>query len=477
MINELHQKLINKEITAVELANGYLSKIQEKDKEINAFISLADKETILKQAEQVDEKIEKGKEINILEGIPFAAKDNMLALGTKTTAGSKILENYESIFDATVIQKLRNQGAILLGKTNMDEFAMGSSTENSAFFTTKNPCDLERVPGGSSGGSAAAVKSEMAPFALGSDTGGSIRQPASFCGVVGFKPSYGAVSRYGLVAMASSLDVISPLTRTAEDAEIVFKSIAGKDPMDSTSLDLPLFSEEIQNTQFRIQNTVFGVPKEYFGPGLDETVKKHLEETIKKIESQGAQIKEVSLKMSPYALPCYYIIMPAEVSANLARFDGIRYGSILKSQPSVANLRDIYFKSRGKGFGAEVRRRLVLGTYVLSSGYYDAYYKKAQQVRRLITEDFNKVFQEVDFLLTPTSPTLPFKIGEKVDNLLAMYLSDIFTVGANISGVPAISLPCAKSENNLPIGLQIIGPYLSDYSLLKAAKSIEDIIG
>jgi aspartyl-tRNA(Asn)/glutamyl-tRNA(Gln) amidotransferase subunit A len=477
MINELHQKLVNKEITAVELVNGYLNKIQEKDKEINAFISFVDKETILKQAELVDEKISKGEKIQLLEGIPFAVKDNMLVLGTKTTAGSKILENYDSAFDATAIQKLKNQGAILLGKTNMDEFAMGSSTENSAFFTTKNPCDLERVPGGSSGGSAAAVKSEMAPFALGSDTGGSVRQPASFCGVVGFKPSYGAISRYGLIAMASSLDIISPLSQTVEDSEIIFKIISGQDSMDSTSQDVSVPLDKIQNTEYRIQNMIFGLPKEYFGPGLDETVKKHIEEAIKKVESQGAQIKEVSLKMSPYALPCYYIIMPAEVSANLARFDGIRYSSTPNSQSRITNLGDLYFENKGKGFGAEVKTRIILGTYVLSSGYYDAYYKKAQQVRRLITEDFNRVFEGVDFLLTPTSPTLPFKIGEKVDNPLAMYLSDIFTVGANISGVPAISLPCAKTENNLPIGLQIIGPYLSDYSLLEAAKLIESIIG
>ena len=474
MIKELHQKLVNKEITAVELVQDYLKRIEKEDKQINAFLSLVDKEIILKQAEQVDEKINQGQKINLLEGIPFAVKDNMLARGTRTTAASKILENYESSFDATAIQKLKNEGAILLGKTNMDEFAMGSSTENSAFFTTKNPCDLKRVPGGSSGGSAAAVKSKMVPFALGSDTGGSIRQPASFCGVVGFKPSYGVVSRYGLIAMASSLDIIGPLTQTVEDAEIIFKTISGKDPMDSTSQDIPIPLDKIQNTEYRIQNTVFGLPKEYFGAGLDETIKKHIEAAIKKIESQGAKIKEVTLPMSPYALPCYYIIMPAEASANLARFDGIRYGGVKNLKPQ--NLKDVYSKNRGLGFGAEVRRRIVLGTYVLSSGYYDAYYKKAQQVRRLITEDFNRVFQEVDFLLTPTSPALPFKIGEKIKDLLAMYLSDIFTVSANISGVPAISLPAAWTEDNLPIGLQIIGPYLSDYSLLGVAKSIENII-
>lgn len=474
MIKELHQKLINKEITAVELINHYFNIIEEKDKQIKAFLSLVEEEKVLKQAEQVDEKINKGENINLLEGIPFAVKDNMLALGTRTTAGSKILEDYESGFESTAVKLLKDQGAILIGKTNMDEFAMGSSTENSAFFPTKNPCDLTRVPGGSSGGSAAAVKSEMVPFALGSDTGGSVRQPASFCGIVGFKPSYGTVSRYGLIAMASSLDIISPLTQTVEDAELVFKIIAGQDSMDSTSLNLPTDSDKKKDKEFKIEDLVFGLPKEYFQKGLDDVIKKKIEEAIKKIEAQGSKIKEVSLPTSSYALSCYYIIMPAEISANLARFDGIRYGGIKNLK--IDNLRDLYFKTRGQGFGAEVRRRIILGTHVLSSGYYDAYYKKAQQVRKLINEDFNKVFQEVDFLLTPTSPTLPFKIGEKSNNPLAMYLSDIFTVGANISGVPAINLPCAWTENNLPVGLQLIGSYLSDYQLLQAAKLIEKII-
>jgi len=395
----------------------------------------------------------------------------MLVNGVRTTAGSKILENYTASFDATVIKKLKEQGAILLGKTNMDEFAMGSSTENSAFFTTKNPHDLERVPGGSSGGSAAAVASKMSVFALGSDTGGSIRQPAGFCGVVGFKPSYGAVSRYGLIAMASSLDIIGPFAQNVEDAEIIFKSIAGKDPMDSTSYDF----EKVRNTQYTIQNTVFGLPKEYFQKGLDDKIRKTIEEVIEKIKSQGATIKEVSLPSTSYALPCYYIIMPAEASSNLARFDGIRYSPIVNNESQGINLHDLYFKTRGKGFGAEVRRRIILGTYVLSSGYYDAYYKKAQQVRRLIAQEFEKVFQEVDFLITPTSPTFPFKIGEKADDPLSMYLSDIFTVGANIAGIPAINLPCGK-ENNLPINMQIIGPYLSDFSLLSVTKIIEKII-
>ena len=469
MIKEMHQKLVNKEISATELISGYFQTIDEKDREIKSFLTLT-KDEALRQAGKIDEKIKKGEPINILEGIPYAVKDNMLVNGIKTTAGSKILENYTASFDATVVKKLKEQGAILLGKTNMDEFAMGSSTENSAFFTTKNPCDLERVPGGSSGGSAAAVASNMSVFSLGSDTGGSIRQPASFCGVVGFKPSYGAVSRYGLIAMASSLDIIGPLSQSAEDAEIIFNSIADKDLMDSTSQDIPLV-EDKNNKEHTIQNTVFGLPKEYFQEGLDEKIKKTIDEVIEKIKSQGATIKEVSLPSTAYALPCYYIIMPAEASSNLARYDGIRYSSI----SNYPNLHDLYFKTRGNRFGAEVRRRIVLGTYVLSSGYYDAYYKKAQQVRKLIAQEFDKVFQEVDFLITPTCPTFPFKIGEKVDDPLSMYLSDIFTVGANIAGVPAISLPCGH-EDNLPISMQIIGPYLSDFLLLKIAKTIENII-
>ncbi len=474
MIKELHDKLINHKITAVELIDSYFQVIDTKDDVIKAFLSLTKNEA-LQQAKKTDEKIKKGQDINVLEGIPYAVKDNMLVNGVKTTAGSKILENYTASFDATVIKKLKEQGAILLGKTNMDEFAMGSSTENSAFFTTKNPHDLERVPGGSSGGSAAVVASKMSVFALGSDTGGSIRQPAGFCGVVGFKPSYGAVSRYGLISLASSLDIIGPFTKSVEDAEIVFKSIAGKDPMDSTSQNLPMLSDKLQATGYKLQGIKFGLPKEYFQKGLDEKIRKTIEGVIEKIKSQGATIKEVSLPSTSYALPCYYIIMPAEASSNLARFDGIRYSPIINNESQDINLHDLYFKTRGKGFGEEVRRRIVLGTYVLSSGYYDAYYKKAQQVRKLIAQEFDKVFQEVDFLITPTSPTFPFKIGEKTDDPLSMYLSDIFTVSANIAGVPAINLPCGQ-EDNLPINMQIIGPYLSDFSLLNITKTIEDII-
>lgn len=475
MIKELHDKLINREISVTELVSGYFQTIEEKDPQVKAFLTLT-KEQALENAQKVDKKIKKEGEIGILEGIPYSVKDNILVQGIRSTAGSKILENYIASYDATVIKKLKEQGAILLGKTNMDEFAMGSSTENSAFFPTRNPRDLERVPGGSSGGSAAAVASKMSVFALGSDTGGSIRQPAGFCGIVGFKPSYGTVSRYGLIAMASSLDIIGPLTQTSEDAEIVFKNICGKDQMDSTSQNPPMLSDKLQVASYKLQDLKFGLPKEYFQEGLDDKIKKTIEALIKKIQSYGATVKDVSLPSTPYALPCYYIIMPAEISANLARFDGIRYSEIKDLKSEIKNLKDLYFKTRGKGFGAEVRRRIVLGTYVLSRGYYEAYYKKAQQVRKLIVKEFNKVFQEVDFLITPTSPTFPFKIGEKIDDPLAMYLSDIFTVSANIAGVPAINLAYNQTENGLPVGMQIIGPYLSDFSLLSIAKKIENII-
>jgi len=478
MIKELHQKLINKEITATKLVEDYFKIIKEKDSQIQAFLTLT-KTQALEEAKKVDEKISRGGKIGILEGIPYAVKDNILVKGVKTTAGSKILENYVASYDATVIKKLKNEGAILFGKTNQDEFAMGSSTENSGFFVTKNPWDLTRVPGGSSGGSAAAVAAKMISFALGSDTGGSIRQPAAFCGIVGFKPSYGAVSRYGLISMASSLDIIGPLTQTVEDAEIVFQAITGQDKMDSTSCDL----KQIQDTKYKIQDTRFGLPQEYFVKGLDEEIRDKIEAVIQKLQNQKIQITKKSLPSTPYALPCYYIIMPAEVSSNLARYDGIRYApmEILRSAQdefvgvsNKFNLHDLYFKTRGYGFGQEVRRRIILGTYVLSKGYYDAYYKKAQKVRQLIIEEFNKIFGDVNFLITPTTPTPAFKIGEKSADPLSMYLSDIFTVAANIGGLPAINLPIGFTKNNLPIGLQIIGPYGSDYSLLQIAKTIEN---
>jgi len=473
MISELHQKLINKEITATQLVSDYFKIINEKDSRIQAFLTL-NKEEALKEAERVDEKIAKNETIGILEGIPYAVKDNILTKEIKTTAGSKILENYIAPYDAAVIEKLKRKGAIILGKTNLDEFAMGSSTENSGYFTTKNPNDLERVPGGSSGGSAAAVKAQMAVFALGSDTGGSIRQPAAFCGVVGFKPTYGAVSRFGLIAMASSLDVIGPLTITVEDAKIVFEAIAGRDKNDSTSIEIK--KEEFKKNP---KETIIGVPKEFFVKGLDKEIEETINNAIQKIKANKFQIKEISLPLSPYSLACYYIIMPAEVSANLARYDGIKYSPRLDFQNQnldSLNLRDLYFKTRGEKFGREVRRRIVLGTYVLSRGYYEAFYKKAQKVRRLIIKEWEKTFKKVDFVLTPTTPTLPFFLGEKTEDPISMYLSDIFTVSANISGLPAINLRGCFSKNNLPVGLQIIANRNSDFQLLEFSKTIETIL-
>lgn len=472
MIQELHQKLINKEITTTELVESYFKVIEEKDSQIKAFLTL-NKTQALEKAKEIDKKIQKNEEIDVLTGIPYAVKDNILTEGIRTTAGSKILENYLGAYNATVIEKLNEKGAIILGKTNLDEFAMGSSTENSAYFVTKNPFDLEKVPGGSSGGSAAAVKSQMAVFALGSDTGGSVRQPAAFCGIIGFKPSYGAVSRWGLIAMASSLDVIGPLTLSVDDAEIVFEAIYGKDENDSTSLTVK--KEKFLKLP---SETIIGIPKEFFIKGLDKEVETVINNSIKKIENSGFKIKEVSLPLSPYSLACYYIIMPAEVSANLARYDGIRYAQNLKLQNlnSKINLRDLYFQTRGEGFGKEVRRRIVLGTYVLSRGYYEAFYKKAQKVRMLIIKEWEEIFKEVDFVLTPTSPTPPFKIGEKTSDPLSMYLSDIFTVSANIAGLPAINLNAGFTKDNLPVGVQFISKRESDFQLLDFSKKIENIL-
>ena len=472
-IKQVHELLKKKEVSSVELTSAFLNHIKEKDKDIHAFLSLSEDEA-LQTAKKVDEKIAKGKPVEMLAGIPAAVKDNILIRGGKTTAASKILENYEAPYDATVIKKLKEEETVFIGKTNLDEFAMGSSTENSGFGPTKNPVDLERVPGGSSGGSAAAVKAGFCVYALGSDTGGSIRQPASFCGVVGFKPTYGTVSRHGLIAMASSLDQIGPITKNVEDANIVFEAIRGKDELDSTSFHRewedfyqPIDLEEIQ----------IGVPREYFTHGLDLEVEKNIKSVIAKLEKEGAKIKEISLPYSEWALAAYYIIMPAEVSANLARFDGIRYGKseIRNTKSETQKLMDVYLKTRREGFGAEVRRRIMLGTYILSAGYYDAYYKRAQKVRRLIKKDFDFAFEDVDVILTPTTPSTAFKFGEKTSDPLSMYLADIYTVSVNLAGSPAISLPCGK-VNGLPVGLQLIGNHFNDIKLLQIAKAIETII-
>jgi len=480
-ITQTHDKLTKKEFSAIELATAFLEKIGKEDKKISAFLTLT-RDLALSQAKEIDDRILEGREISVLAGVPMAVKDNILVENVRCTAGSKILENYIAPYDATVMKKLKSQGAVILGKTNLDEFAMGSSTENSGFFPTKNPHDLTRVPGGSSGGSAATIAANLSVFALGSDTGGSIRQPASFCGVTGLKPTHGAISRYGLIAFASSLDQIGPLTKTVEDCRIVFEAISGKDEMDSTSVKMP----KMQNTpkqslrdatgqaKYKIQDTRIGVPKEYFIKGMNVEVEKIIKKAVKKIENLGAKIEEISLPHAEYALPCYYIIAPSEASANLARFDGIKYGlSKIKNQKSkIKNLLDVYLESREEGFGPEVRRRIMLGTYALSAGYYEAYYKRAQKVRTLIKEDFEKAFEKVDLILTPVSPSVAFKLGEKILDPLTMYLSDIFTIAINLAGLPALSLPCGK-VNNLPVGLQIIGNKFKEYEILKVGEIFE----
>ncbi|MDO8574918.1 MAG: Asp-tRNA(Asn)/Glu-tRNA(Gln) amidotransferase subunit GatA [bacterium] len=484
-IKQAHELLEKKEVSSVEMTEAFLKNIKEKDGNIHAFLSL-NEEQALEQAKKIDERISKGEPIEMLAGIPAAIKDNILIRGAKATAASKILENYVAPYDATVIKKLREEEAVFVGKTNLDEFAMGSSTENSGFGPTKNPIDLNRVPGGSSGGSAAAVKAGFCVYALGSDTGGSIRQPASFCGVVGFKPTYGAVSRHGLIAMASSLDQIGPITKTVEDAAIVFEAIRGKDELDSTSVNREWPARNASRSEaggedftkpIDIEELKIGVPREYFTHGLDSEIEKNIKSVIAKLEKEGVKIKEISMPYSDFALATYYIIMPAEVSANLARFDGIKYGysqmSNIKGQ--MSNLMDVYLKTRQEGFGAEVRRRIMLGAYILSAGYYDAYYKRAQKVRRLIKKDFDFAFENVDVILTPTTPSTAFKFGEKTSDPLSMYLADIYTVSANLAGVPAISLPSGE-VGSLPVGLQLIGKNFDDVKLLQIAKAVETII-
>lgn len=486
MIRDLHNKLINKEISAVQLAEQYFDVIEKRDKDIQAFLTLT-KELALAQARLVDEKIARGEEIDLLEGIPGAVKDNICVDGIRTTAGSKILDNYIAPYDATVTRLLKEKGAVILGKVNQDEFAMGSSTESSAYQKTKNPVDLERVPGGSSGGSAAAVAAGEAVWALGSDTGGSIRQPASFCGVVGLKPTYGRVSRHGLLAMASSLDQIGPFATTVEDAAIVFSRIAGRDKMDATTAQSndKKFEDYLTGD---IRGLKIGIPKEYFETGLDPEVEKIAKEAIVKFKKMGAEIVEISLPHSEYALATYYILMTSEVSSNLARFDGIKYGLRVndKMDSSVADdglpksLLENYLDTRQVGFGAEVKKRIMLGTYALSSGYYDAYYLKAQKVRALLKADFEKAFDPkasgVDLIFSPTAPEVAFKFGEKSEDPLKMYLSDIYTVTANLVGVPAISFPMGtieKEGKKLPIGAQLMGKWFDEETLLRAAHAYE----
>ncbi len=477
-INQINRLLKRREASAVEITKDYLKRAKDLNKRINAIITLME-DYALTQAKEVDKLLDNDIEISPLAGVPLAVKDNILIEGEKCTAASKILENYIATYDATVIKKLKELKVIFLSKTNLDEFAMGSSTENSFFGPTKNPFDETRVPGGSSGGSAAAVALDMAVCALGSDTGGSIRQPAAFCGIVGLKPTYGRVSRYGLIAMASSLDQIGPLTKNVEDAEILFKAIAGKDKFDSTTVDEDIVLKN-QRKIISIKDLKIGVPKEYFGKGLDADIEKLIKEKIKELEMMGAKVKEISLPYSSYALAVYYLLMPAEVSANLARFDGIRYGfsKICDKKSDDMSIKDIYFSSRTEGFGNETRRRIMLGTYVLSRGYYDAYYLKALRMRNLIKRDFDKAFDDIDLIITPTTPTPPFKIGEKINDPLKMYLEDIYTVPVNIAGLPAMSLPIGFVErdgNKLPVGLQIIAPPFCENLLFEIGKIIEKL--
>jgi aspartyl-tRNA(Asn)/glutamyl-tRNA(Gln) amidotransferase subunit A len=481
MIRELHQKLVNKEITALELAQEHFAVIEKTDGEIGAYLTLT-KKLALQQAQLVDEKIAKGQEIGILEGIPGAIKDMLCVEGYRTTAGSNILANYLAPYDATVIKKLKEAGAIILGKTNQDEFAMGSSTENSAYQVTRNPVDLSRVPGGSSGGSAAAVAGDEAVWSLGTDTGGSIRQPASFCGVVGLKPTYGRVSRYGSIAMASSLDQIGPFTKTVEDAAIVLSAIAGQDPLDATSAKSSdkKFEDYLTGD---ITGKVIGVPKEYVEK-LEGEILEVFEKSVEKFKALGAKIETISLPHTQYALPVYYILMTSEVSSNLAKFDGVKFGmraddlhdSGVGGSELPKNLLETYLDTRKIGFGDEVKRRIMLGTYALSAGYYDAYYLKAQKVRALIRRDFEKAYEKVDLIYCPTCPEVAFKFGEKTTDPLKMYLSDIFTISVNLAGVPAISFPIGFSElegKKLPIGGQLIGKWFDEEGILNAADAFE----
>lgn len=463
---EAHHGLKKGDFSAVELTRACLDEIRSQDEKLNAFITVTEDQAF-EQAEKVDRKIKNSKkDLTILDGVPVAIKDNIMVEGIKCTAGSNILSKYVAPYDATVIEKLKLSGAIILGKTNMDEFAMGSSGETSFFGPTKNPLDMTKVPGGSSSGSTVSVASHESIFALGSDTGGSVRQPAAFCGVVGFKPTYGSVSRHGLIAMASSFDQIGSLTKTVEDAAFVYETIAGQDKLDSTSVKQKINVVEKLNAD--IEGLTIGVPKEFFLDAMDQSVAEQVKTTIKKLEGLGAKIKEVSLPRSKYSLAIYYILMPAEVSSNLARFDGVRYGF----RADAENLMEMYLKTRKEGFGEEVRRRIILGTYVLSSGYYDAYYKKAQQVRRLIKEDFENVFKEVDVLAMPTTPTPAFSMKEKFDDPMTMYLADIFTVSANVAGLPAISVP-AGFVNKLPVGIQFYGQPFDEATLLRIANKVQ----
>jgi aspartyl-tRNA(Asn)/glutamyl-tRNA(Gln) amidotransferase subunit A len=472
MIRDLHNKLLNGDITSQELTEKSFATIEEKDEELHAFLTVT-KELAMQQAQNIDEKIKSGQKVDLLAGIPCAFKDSICVTDVRTTASSKILANYIAPYSATVAKRTLDSGAVLIGKTNLDEFACGGSTENSAFGPSKNPVDTSRVPGGSSGGSVVAVASDEVVWSLGTDTGGSIRQPSSFCGTVGLKPTYGRVSRYGVIAMGSSLDQVGPIAQTVEDVAIVLSRIAGRDENDATSAkssDKPYEDYCVGN----IKGVKIGVPQEYLGEGLDDEVKQTFMKAVEKYKELGAEIVDVQLPHTEYALATYYIIMPSELSSNLARFDGIRYSAV--EGVNADNILDQYLQTRGKGFGPEIKRRVMLGTYALSAGYYDAYYKKAQKVRALIKKDFENVFEKVDYIFTPTAPEVAFKFGEKADDPLKMYLSDIYTVTANLAGVPALSIPIGNIDiegKQLPVGGQLMGKWFDEEGILNAGHTFE----
>src|SRR5437588_9349310 len=467
-IDDVRSAITAKNTTATALAESFYSRIESTDGQIGAYLSLC-KDRALKKAADLDRAAEKGQELPPLAGVPVAIKDVLNTRGVRTTASSKILENYVPPYDCTAVARLEAAGAVVLGKTNCDEFAMGSSNENSAFHPVHNPHDISRVPGGSSGGSAAAVAAGMAVVALGSDTGGSIRQPASFFGVVGLMPTYGRVSRYELISFASSLDHIGPLAKTVKDAAIVLGTIAGRAPMDSTSANVPV-PDYVGELEKPVRGLKLGVAEEYLGEGLDRAVRKAVEAALQKLASLGCEVVPVSLPHTAYAIPAYYIVATAEASSNLARFDGVRYGYRARD---ASTLSDMYRRTRDEGFGAEVKRRIMLGTYALSAGYYDAYYLKAQKVRTLLKRDFEDAFRKVDVIVTPTSPTPAFKLGEKANDPLAMYLADIYTVTADLAGIPGISIPCGETREKLPIGLQILGKHFDESTILRIAHAYE----
>ena len=466
---EAGEKIRKKEIGVRELAEYALDRIDAVDGEVSAFL-WTERETALTRADEVQKQIDEGTLTSPLAGVPYGLKDNICSKGLETTCASKILGGFRPPYDATVVKKMNAAGMIMVGKTNMDEFAMGSTTETSYYKTTKNPWDLQHVPGGSSGGSAAAVAAKEVPFAIGSDTGGSIRQPAAYCGVTGLKPTYGAVSRFGLIAYGSSLDQIGPIAPTARDCAAVFDAISGYDEMDSTSM--PLEIQALANIEGGVKGMTIGIPKSYFGDGLSAEVRSRIEDAIKVLESEGANVEEFEFSMLDYAVPAYYIIASAEASSNLSRFDGVKYG--FRSE-NAEGLRDVYLKTRTEGFGSEVKKRIMLGAFALSSGYYDAYYNKALQVKALIKQAFDSAFEKYDMILGPVAPTTAPKIGESLKDPLAMYLSDIYTVSVNLAGLPGLSLPCGFDGEGMPVGMQLLGKAFADAKLLRAGALYQDV--